>query len=232
MRDHDPVWWAERPSERDYYSYNNTEQESTLKQMLGALCRAFGTEPKSTYLHSYLHGNPAAPSLPFFFLSLLLSLLRSPLRLKSNSRPHINFDQSNTLICRAGGDSAILTQARLHGDEKGQASCVPHYLSKTFTPKPYIWPFASTEMLNITLKLLYLLRWLMAPSSPGRCGREAFVIIAVAGIRVYICFLTNHAMPYKARCPFYFRVWCVHTQSKVKFFKFVELIRQPSKTII
>lgn len=92
--------------------------------MFGALCRASGTEPKSTYLHSYLHGNPAAPSLPFFILSLLLSLPRSALRLKSNSRPHINSDQSDALICRAGGDSGRMRQARLHGDGKGQASCV------------------------------------------------------------------------------------------------------------
>lgn len=84
MRDHDPAWWAEQPSELDYYSYNNTEQESTLKQMLGALCRSFGMEPKSTYLHSYLHGNPAAPSLPFLFLSLtpLPPSLSSPFEIK------------------------------------------------------------------------------------------------------------------------------------------------------
>ena len=69
------------------------------------------------------------------FCLLLLSLLRSPLCLKSNSRPRINFDQSNALICRAGGDGNILTQARLHGDEKGQASRVAHYLSKIFTPQ-------------------------------------------------------------------------------------------------
>lgn len=150
MRDHDPRLM--RPSKRDYYSYNNTEQESTLKQMLGALCRASGTEPDSTYLHSYLHGNPAALSLtllfslplqsvpPFAFAphthshpALCLSNFTFPLRypptpsrrphcLKSNSRAHINFDQSEGLIYLAERTEAQQrAQVELHRDEKGQA---------------------------------------------------------------------------------------------------------------
>lgn len=180
--------------------------------MLGALCRASGSQPKSTYLHSYLHGNPAAPSLPFFFLSLFLSLLRSPPCLKSNSRPHINFDQSTALICRAGGDSDILMQARLHGDEKGQASRGPRYLSKSFPPKLTFGP----EMLNITLKLLNLP--LLAPSSPGRCGRGALVFVAVAEIGVDICFLRIVGFGMKHAVPSVLRVCCAHAQSRVQFF--------------
>lgn len=61
----------------------------------------------------------------------------------------------------------MLMSARLHGDEKGQ-SRVPQHRSRNFTPD--IWPLAFTEMLKITLKVLYLLRRLMVPSSPGRCG--------------------------------------------------------------
>lgn len=158
MRDHDPVWWGNRPSERDYYSYNNTEQESTLKQMLGALCRAFGSEPNPTYLHSYLHGNPAAQSLSFFFSSLfsfsfapslclqpyiytpLLSppcpLLFSPRRLKSNTRSHINFDQSNALICLA--EETVTYWCRFSYTEMKKArrpvSQNISLLTQTFTP--------------------------------------------------------------------------------------------------
>lgn len=97
----------------------------------------------------------------------------------------------------------MLMSARLHGDEEGQASRVPQHRSRNFTPD--IWPFAFTEMLKITLKVLYLLRRLMVPSSPGRCGGETFVIIAFTGIRVYIYFLTNHGMRCKTHWLFYFR---------------------------
>lgn len=99
----------------------------------------------------------------------------------------------------------MLMSARLHGDEKGQASRVPQHRPRNFTPD--IWPFAFTEMLKITLKVLYLLHRLMVPSSPGRCGKGGgtFVIIAFAGIRVYIYFLTNHGMRCKTHWLFYFR---------------------------
>lgn len=139
------------------------------------------------------------------FCLWLLSLLRSPLRLKSNSCPHINFDQSNALICRAGGDRDRSTQAWRW--KRPGVLCPTQSLQNLYNL--YFSPMAFTEMLNITMKLRYLLHWLMAPSSSGRCGRETFVIIAVAGISVYICFLSNHGMRYKTRCPFYFRVWCV-----------------------
>lgn len=161
MRDHDPVWWGNRPSERDYYSYYNTEQESTLKQMLGALCRASGTEPNPTYLHSYLHGNPAAQSLSFssspsfhhslalashsaciytftitFPRFLLLPPLFSPLCLKSNPHSHINFDQSNILICLA--EETVTYWCRFSYSDMKKARhpvseniCV---LTQTFTP--------------------------------------------------------------------------------------------------
>lgn len=43
-----------------------------------SLCRGFGTEPNSTYLHSYLHGNPAAQP---FYSSLHPSLLALPVPL-------------------------------------------------------------------------------------------------------------------------------------------------------
>lgn len=96
-------------------------------------------------------------------------------------------------------------QARLHGDEKGQASRVPQHLSKTFTPKAYIWPFALTEMLNITLEPLYLLRRLMAPSSPGRCGgNHSRGWNQSSSISFSLYFLTNHVMQYETRWPFYF----------------------------
>lgn len=153
MRDHDPVWWEDRPSERDYYSYNNTEQESTLKQMLGALCRASGTEPNPTYLHSYLHGNPAAQSLFFFFF---FSLFFHPLTLPVSVIPTLSlslppsfppslppllpwlFEIKYPLSCKlwsikctnlfSCGDSDILMQVHLHRDEKSQASCIWEYL--------------------------------------------------------------------------------------------------------
>lgn len=148
MRDHDPVWWGNRPSERDYYSYNNTEQESTLKQMLGALCRAFGMEPKPTYLQSYLHGNPAAQSfsLPSFLsftpplilppfsdcvctftfpLSLPLSL-SSLFEIKEPLSHKLWSIKSTNLL--SWGDSDILMQVQLHRREKGQASCISEYL--------------------------------------------------------------------------------------------------------
>lgn len=155
MRDHDPVWWGNRPSERDYYSYNNTEQESTLKQMLGAFCRAFGTEPNPTYLHSYLHGNPAARSLFFFFFSLFLSprpcfcplaqlrsacvhtftfplclslppCLPSPFEIKYPLSYKLWSIKRTNLF--SWGDSDILMQVQLHRDEKGQASRISEYL--------------------------------------------------------------------------------------------------------
>ena len=153
MRDHDPVWWGNRPSERDYYSYNNTEQESTLKQMLGALCRAFGTEPNPTYLHSYLHGNPAAQSLFLFFFSLFLSALpyflpphsacvytlTSPLFLFAPSFLPSLFEIKYPLSYKlwsikrtnlfSRGDSDIRTQVQLHRDEKGQANRISEYLA-------------------------------------------------------------------------------------------------------
>lgn len=152
MRDHDPVWWGNRPSERDYYSYYNTVKESTLKQMLGALCRAFGTEPNPTYLHSYLHGNPAAQPLSFFFFSVFLSplslafafslrsclyiyippsyvsLLLSPDCLKSNTYSRKLWSIKHTNLF-SWGDSDILMQIQLHRHEKGQASRISEYLS-------------------------------------------------------------------------------------------------------
>lgn len=150
MRDHDPVWWENRPSEWDYYSYNNTEPESTLKQMLGALCRAFGTEPNPTYLHSYLHGNPAAQSL-FFFFSIFLSPLSCfcPLTLLVSIHLHPYLPTSLPFLPSlfeikyalsykrwsikrtnlfGRGDSDILMQVQLHTDEKGQASRISEYL--------------------------------------------------------------------------------------------------------
>lgn len=44
--------------------------------MLEALCRGLGTEPSSTYLYNYLHGNPAGH--PPLALSLALSFKLSP----------------------------------------------------------------------------------------------------------------------------------------------------------
>lgn len=221
MRDHDPVWWGNRPSERDYYSYYNTEQESTLKQMLGALCSAFGTEPNPTYLHSYLHGNPAARSLFFssvfhpslaFALSLCLSLYICipPLSLppslpiyclKSNTLSHINFDQSNALICLA--EETVTYWCRFSYREMKKArhpvSQNISMLTQTFTPH-FIFSHSSSKKSQIYPWNFYLLRWLIVPSSPSRCGREGFIMITVPGIWVYIFFLTNLLRWYKMLC--------------------------------
>lgn len=101
----------------------------------------------------------------------------------------------------------MLMSARLHGDEKGQASRVPQHHSRNFTPD--IWPFAFTEMLKITLKSSVPATPTYGPfQSRQMCvcvWGGTFVIIAFAEIRVYIYFLTNHGMQCKTHWLFYFR---------------------------
>ena len=122
--------WALRPqsicmimilsSLLDYYSYYNTEQESTLKQMLGGLCTVSGSEPKPTYLHSYLHGNPAALPL-FLFLHPSCSLVRppsSPFEIKSQPLCKLWSITWTNLFSR--GDSDILMKVQLQS-ERSQA---------------------------------------------------------------------------------------------------------------
>lgn len=158
MRAHDPVWWGNKPSEWDYYSYYNTEQESSLKQMLGALCRASGTEPNPTYLHSYLHGNPAAQSLSFFSPALKPSLSFCPLILPASTHLHplafpaplsspplafwnrINFDQSNVQICLAE-ETVTYWRRFAHAEMKKARRPISQNISgvtQTFTHTLYI----------------------------------------------------------------------------------------------
>lgn len=169
--------------------------------MLGALCRASGKEPNPTYLHSYLHGNPAAQSLPSFSSSLSLSfspplilpprsacagrftfpdpfLLHSPGRLKSNSRSHLNFDQSEGLICLA--EETVTYWCRLSYTEMKKArrpvSENISVLTQTFTPCFIFSPLLSQKR-QIYPETFYLLCWLIVPSCPSRWGRQAFVMI-------------------------------------------------------
>lgn len=131
MHDHDPVWSGNRSTEWDYYSYYNTEQESTLKQMLEPFVESLAWSPTlPTFTAIYMAIQLLSPFLLLSFLlpslacalSLCLcryifptSFLFSPRRLKSNTCPHINFDQSNLLICLAG--ETVTYQCRLSYSE-------------------------------------------------------------------------------------------------------------------
>lgn len=121
-----------------------------------------------------------------------LSLLLSPHCLKSNTRSHINFDQSNVLICLA--EETVTYWCRFSYTEMKKArrpvSQNISVLTQTSTPH-FIFSHSLAQKSQIYPKNFYLLRWLIVPSCPSRCGREGFIMITVPGIRVYICFLTN-----------------------------------------
>ena len=152
MRDHDPVWSGNRSTMWDYYSYYNTKQESTLKQMLEPFVESLARSPTlPTFTAIYMAIQLLSLFLP---LSLLLpslasalslclcqyifsiSLLFSSRCLKSNTCLHINFDQSNVLICLAG--ETVTYQCRLSYSEmkkaRRPASQNISGVTQTFTP--------------------------------------------------------------------------------------------------
>ena len=139
MRDHDPSDEGTGPQSWTIILTTTQSRNLPSNRCLKPFVEPFGTEPKPTYLHSYLHGNPAAQSFsssPSFLhpslasaLSLCLCLyIFSPRCLKSNPCSHINLDQSNLLILFSRGDTDILMQVQLHRDEKGQALRISEYL--------------------------------------------------------------------------------------------------------
>lgn len=122
-----------------------------------------------------------------------LSLLLSPHCLKSNTPSHINFDQSNVLICLAGETVTYWCRFSYTQMKKARRPVSQNIsvLTQTFTPH-FIFSHSLSQKSQIYPKNFYLLlRWLIVPSSPSRCGREGFIMITIPGIRVYICFLTN-----------------------------------------
>lgn len=122
--------------------------------MLGALCRGFGTEPNSTYLRRYLHGNPAAESLYSslhpFQLALPVPLAPphfpfptpypKPRLLKSNTCSYINFDQSKAVICLAGETVTYWCRLGFSQEKKARLPVSENVsgVTQTFTPHFYI----------------------------------------------------------------------------------------------
>lgn len=168
-----------RPSERDYYSYYNTEQESTLKQMLGALCRVFWLRAW-LYLSAQLFTWQSSCLLLFFPL-LFSSLFPSPrffflpLHFPPTSPPpqlfeikyllsYINFDQSNALICLAG--ETVTYWGRFSYTQMKKArfpACISEYQGgdANFYPALYNRPVLFAEKPNIFPQKFSWLQWLI-----------------------------------------------------------------------
>lgn len=173
--------------------------------------------------------------LSFFHLSLVVALSLalclyiyipppaspsfSPLAVWNQIPILINFDQSRILICLA--EETVTYWCRFsYTDVKKARRPVSQnvsVLTQTFTPH-FIFSHCLSQKSQIYPKNFYLLRWLIAPSSPSRCGREGFIMITIPGIRVYICFLTNRARWYKMLCTAFFSqrgLWYVHNYRNI-----------------
>lgn len=107
-------------------------------------------------------------------------LLHSPGRLKSNSRSHINFDQSEGLICLAEETVTYWCRLSYTGMKKARRPVSENIsvLTQTFTPC-FIFSRLLSQKSQIYPETFYLLCWLIVPSCPSRWGRQAFVMITV-----------------------------------------------------
>lgn len=137
----------------------------------------------------------------YIYIPPLTSPTLSPLTVWNQIPVLIIFDQSNILICLAEETVTYWWRFSYTDMKKARRPVSQNIsvLTQTFTPH-FIFSHSLSQKSQIYPKNFYLLRWLIVPSCPSRCGREGFIMITIPGIRVYICFLTNLVGWYKMLC--------------------------------